>query len=676
MGALMPNASRHLSLSPTLCVCVLSHKRLDLLRTTLRSVVNHLEEHEPGLAYELVWVDNGSEQAEAHAMRAEFTFEKALLLGTNYGMAYGFNSLFFRLCSAPYFLTLEEDWEWIGDGQQPPVGQSALRDAIAVLRHDAGVSGVFLRPDTLDQFLTRGPWQGAPRRAAHGAAAGGGGGGLIEYARYCMDRGASYLWGAYSNGPGVYDRERLMRLVGRQYGEPADAFPDPASESNYCYRVGAAGLCSAVLRLWPGCDGVHSCNAPLIRHLGDERSHGYGKGRRPDIRWLVHGSNITHDEHLVKLRSLDVEPTAHWLSLYLSGGAHSVTSDENYDGRIGVLIAARAASMAPIAKMARLLMRAAHAPQRLEFLWMLPAGGAAATKQLLSECERTSDELTAEMGGSSAVLRCVVPPRETTSLDERMGTLAEHTDAQLLLLCPRLMTSIGAAPAVAAQVEATGAALDTNPPAAMAWDRAARTMFGGSGDVREYPKDRVLLGQGPPAGAATPSAHALVHREALVHLGRASPPVGESWLLFALWMQHLFGSVGRHRWIDGLSVIEEDDRDAMAAGGASDLRTRFERSVGPRAIDTHRLDSLLLLLKPKSRTALEGATNAYKRFAELHGAGAFARAWPVLAEVLWSLEAVERSDDWEIRQQVGPAMLPAAIELQEKLVDQFSQAAA
>ena len=119
MGALMPNASRQLSLSPTLCVCVLSHKRLDLLRTTLRSVVNHLEEHEPGLAYELVWVDNGSEQAEAHAMRAEFTFEKALLLGTNYGMAYGFNSLFFRLCSAPYFLTLEEDWEWIGDGQQP-----------------------------------------------------------------------------------------------------------------------------------------------------------------------------------------------------------------------------------------------------------------------------------------------------------------------------------------------------------------------------------------------------------------------------------------------------------------------------------------------------------------------------------------------------------------------------
>ena len=99
---------------------------------------------------------------------------------------------------------------------------------------------------------------GATGRAA-GEEGGTGGGGEaegVEYARYCMDRGATYLWGAYSNGPSLYDRDRLMRLVGRQYGEPTDRFPDPASESNYAYRVGAAGLCSAVLRVWPGCGGV------------------------------------------------------------------------------------------------------------------------------------------------------------------------------------------------------------------------------------------------------------------------------------------------------------------------------------------------------------------------------------------------------------------------------------
>ena len=306
---------RHLTLSPQLCVCVLSHQRLDLLRTTLRAIVSHLETVERGLPYELVWVDNGSNETDRQALHREFRFEKALLLGTNYGMAYGFNSLFFRLCSAPYFLTLEEDWEWLGDGNR--VGGNALRDAISVLRHDTGISGVFLRPDTLDQFLKRGPWTRAPRVAVAGGVQGvvdarGGQrtssssddgaadahaqrGGAVEYAKYCMDRGASYLWGAYSNGPGVYDRSRLMRLVGRQFGEPADGFPDPASESNYAYRVGTAGLCSAVMRIWPGCAGVHECNLPLIRHIGDERSHGYGKGRLPSVRWLLQGSNYSYD---------------------------------------------------------------------------------------------------------------------------------------------------------------------------------------------------------------------------------------------------------------------------------------------------------------------------------------------------------------------------------------------
>ena len=96
--------ARHLSLSPTLCICVLSHKRLDLLRTTLRAIVRHMETVETGLPYELVWVDNGSDEAERQALHRELRIEKALLLGTNYGMAYGFNSLFFRLCAAPFLL--------------------------------------------------------------------------------------------------------------------------------------------------------------------------------------------------------------------------------------------------------------------------------------------------------------------------------------------------------------------------------------------------------------------------------------------------------------------------------------------------------------------------------------------------------------------------------------------
>ena len=165
---------RELQLSPQLCVCVLSYKRLDLLNATLRSILQHLEQVETEVSYEVVWVDNGSDEAQRQALHRELRIEKALLLGTNYGMAYGFNSLFFRLCAAPYILTLEEDWEW--QGASSGAGRTALRDAMTVLRHDPTLSGVFLRPDTLDQFLSHSAW----KRAGGGEGGEGGGGGGVD----------------------------------------------------------------------------------------------------------------------------------------------------------------------------------------------------------------------------------------------------------------------------------------------------------------------------------------------------------------------------------------------------------------------------------------------------------------------------------------------------------------
>lgn len=777
--------ARTLTLAPQLCVCALSHKRLDLLNTTLTAIVQHLELVETGLPYELVWVDNGSDEAERHALHRRFSFEKVLFLGTNYGMAYGFNTLFFRLCSAPYFLTLEEDWEWLpsrGVHVAPEVvsyetvGQTALRDAIAVLRHDTSLSGVFLRPDTLDQFLTRGSWRRAPRRAppkstttrtratvhaANGAAAvedlsraansdGGGGGSAssgdrdvleafgssIEYATYCMDKSASYLWGAYSNGPGIYDRNRLMKRVGRQFGEPSDAFPDPASESNYAYRVGAAGLCSAVLRVWPGCEGVLQCNAPLFKHLGDERSHGYGKGTKPDVRWLVHGSGSPHDEALVRLRSLDVEPSMHWLSLYLSQGERSsawhqqgitAATGEGGERRIAILIGARGVTLQQVGAMARSALAAAHAPSQLEFLWHAPGDaepGCLALNHALGEEHMRRMRLPSSHAHPTTFgfLRCITSVgggREPASLAERFSALASATDAQLLLLCARVVTAFTHGTQLR---EADGGVLDS------AWDRAVRAAFGGSGDVRHFPKDRILLLQARPSDPATPSAHVFVHRVAMEHLGYYSPaPAGEDWLLFTLWMQMTFGAVGRHRWLGDdvgggateevgdaakpppaatpvtasgggsgavtLRLLEANGEEASGVAGSRDarvsgigadhrgagdsaaassaLRARFERSAGSRAIDTHRLASLILALQPKSRTAFERATTAYRTFSALYNAGRLAEAWPKLAELLWALETVERSDDWEVRDLVGPGMLPAAQDILARMLDRF-----
>jgi hypothetical protein len=711
---------RSISLSPQLCVCVLSCQRLDLLRTTLHAIVHHLETVERGLPYELVWVDNGSNDTERQALHREFTFEKALMLGANYGMAYGFNTLFFRLCSAPYFITLEEDWEWLGERHGIPVGHTALADAMSVLRHDTGVSGVFLRPDTLDQFLTRSDWKRAPRHAASLSAASTGAATVaangattarqqeddVEYATYCMDRGASYLWGAYSNGPGVYDRTRLMRLVGRQYGEPGDEFPDPASESNYCYRVGAAGLCSAVMRIWPTCNGVHECNMPLFRHLGDERSHGYGKGRKPDIRWLVFGSNYSYDPQMVQLRSLGFDPSLHWLSLSLTQGGHS-SAPAIGDGTVAVLVAAKAQTLSPVERMARAALAAARAPEQVLVMWLAPVG----RPELLDECTMLSSTLADEISGVRGVtaeqrpltavlhpLRCVVSPsgRDAASLAERFAVLAAATNAQLLLLCPRFVSSFGAvrgatdgnSPALTVADGGAGgagtaeAAKSSRGVLGQAWDDEARTTFSGQGDVRHFRKDRVMMMQAmPPDGSALPSGHALVHRDAMEHLDHFAPPhTGDSWLLFSLSMQHMFGSVGRHGWLgNGQTRFTEADDD-VAAGTSTpqsgQLRQRFERAAGARAIDTHRLDSAILLLKPKSRTAFDGATAAYARFSSLYNAGALVEAWPTLAELTWSLEAVERSDDWELRNSVGPSMLPAAQDLQARVLDQFAAAGA
>ena len=103
--------------------------------------------------------------------------------------------------------------------------------------------------------------------------------------------------------------------------------------------------------------------------------------------------------------------------------------------------------------------------------------------------------------------------------------------------------------------------------------------------VRTFPKDHILLMQAVPLSVGVPAAHALVHRAALDHLDFASPPAGESWLLHALWLQSLFGSVGRHRRIDTVAFEEVDDVDTNAEEGGS-LRARFERTAPARSTRT------------------------------------------------------------------------------------------
>ena len=54
---------------------MLSYKRLDLLNATLRSILTHLEQVETDVSYEVVWVDNGSDEAQRQALVAELRAE-------------------------------------------------------------------------------------------------------------------------------------------------------------------------------------------------------------------------------------------------------------------------------------------------------------------------------------------------------------------------------------------------------------------------------------------------------------------------------------------------------------------------------------------------------------------------------------------------------------------------
>jgi hypothetical protein len=133
-----------------------------------------MEDDETEVRYEVAWVDNGSGKHLTDAVvnnhGSMIQVEHKVLSEENMGLAWGLNTLFFDLCTAPFVLILEEDWLFM-DGaiaeqtheRTHSVGR-ALEVASSGLKAFDGrsVFGVFLRPETYDSFLKPpfvGPWQ-------------------------------------------------------------------------------------------------------------------------------------------------------------------------------------------------------------------------------------------------------------------------------------------------------------------------------------------------------------------------------------------------------------------------------------------------------------------------------------------------------------------------------------
>jgi len=321
--------------NPLVCVTLISHHRFDLLERTMKAAMRHFERDEPDwLTYELAWFDNGSGEP-AREFEKRVQVERKELSEHNLGLPAAINALVRRLCTAPYLLTLEEDWEYGGDGAagadwipspgapafkllDTPARRVAVASAAGLLAAEAAepeglavvgeglrrrILGVTLRGETLDMRVReprRSPWT---TRAVLAPPEAGETGKFwsksVEYRTYCLDWNSGQVFAAYTNGAALYNRSRLVSL-GPMYGDPQgvpnsngarifyDAnvqvggrfFPSNYGETNYAVRAGMQ-YCSATLRLEPGCEGVEdvtggTCSAAFI-HTGHGRGYGLEK---------------------------------------------------------------------------------------------------------------------------------------------------------------------------------------------------------------------------------------------------------------------------------------------------------------------------------------------------------------------------------------------------------------
>ena len=287
---------------PLVCLAFLSCcGRTDLLQSTMNAVIRHLEQDEPAALrehYEIAWVDNGSPFERQQHILETFEIDHALPMPRNMGLAWGMNALLFDLCTAPYILLLEEDWLYMDAAVAEPTvpRKHAMAQAIALLQSQPvdpatkrPLKGVFLRTESnivpttkgvLAQATLTAPGSSDTETTPPYTVD------RLEYRISCMNFAQTgHIFGAFTNGAGLYERAALTDHVGRMYGEPGDVFSDLAVEGNYCFRVGLQ-FCAARIPMdptIPACDFDASANLPAtcaaaFAHIGG------GRGTRPARR--------------------------------------------------------------------------------------------------------------------------------------------------------------------------------------------------------------------------------------------------------------------------------------------------------------------------------------------------------------------------------------------------------
>jgi hypothetical protein len=315
--------------APEVCLVLISSDAhpLDTLAKVYSGAITYLEGQQSGggggarppppLRYEVVWADSGSSAGRRKRFRrlVKPQLEAEVLSPTNRGLYAAINAAWFDAggCTARYILSLEDDWlPRAGVLWQP----THLRRSMKLLQHDSAVAGVRLKNDWTDEVVpTSGGWRGDGSTTTH-------------YQHQCTDISNGMVWGSFTTAAVLYDRERLLRRVGRIYGAGGshDPMPWEYGEGNYAVRcslprhMGGGGLCTAMPHLCDTCSGNDGLSPSLVAAAADAAAASQSPPRNPaapchnvfyelrpktardlaDYRWFLwgtplHPDNRTHE---------------------------------------------------------------------------------------------------------------------------------------------------------------------------------------------------------------------------------------------------------------------------------------------------------------------------------------------------------------------------------------------
>jgi hypothetical protein len=184
-----------------------------MLQNTVFRVFRHLRESEPDLGYKSILINQVTPRNDAF----ERLFDLHHYSPVARGFAWPFNLAYFELCDLKYISVFEDDWKL------EKTKRSIFRTSIDYIKNTSLALGVSLRDDSSD-FCRN------------------------QTNILCVANG--YGYGSYTNGPSVYDIDRL-----RQLGPQPNNTELPEKD----WSVKAASKGFGMLRIFKG----------LVKHMGD-----------------------------------------------------------------------------------------------------------------------------------------------------------------------------------------------------------------------------------------------------------------------------------------------------------------------------------------------------------------------------------------------------------------------